>query len=84
MAKIERKQIEQAVVESVVDILGVDPESVKADTKLKELGADSLDEIEIIMELDKKFGIDITDEEADTTDNWKVSDVCDLVEKKLR
>ena len=84
MAKIDRKQIEQSVIEAVVAILGVEPESVKADTQLKELGADSLDEVEIIMELDKKFGIDITDEEADATDSWKVSEVCDLVEKKLR
>lgn len=37
MAKIERKQIEQSVVETVVAILGVEPESVKAETQLQEL-----------------------------------------------
>ena len=84
MAKIERKQIEQSVIEAVVAILGVEPESVKTDTQLSELGADSLDEVEIIMELERKFGIDITDEKLDTTDSLKVSQVCDLVERKLR
>lgn len=83
MAKIERKQIEQSVIETVVAILGVAPEDVKADTKLKELGADSLDEVEIIMELERQYSIDITDD-CYTPDSFKVSDVCDLVEKKLR
>ncbi len=83
MAKIERKQIEQSVIETVVNILAVDPESVKSDTQLKELGADSLDEVEIIMELERKFGIDITDDMY-TPDSCKVSDVCDILEKKLK
>ena len=55
--------------------LGVDASTITPESKIiQDIGADSLDVVEIIMELEEEFGIDITDEEAE-----KVSTVADLV-----
>ena len=60
-----------AVSEKVKDIivkqLGVNPEEV-TDTAsfVDDLGADSLDTVELVMELEKEFGIEIPDEDANT------------------
>ena len=50
----------------VVDKLGVDAEEVKIDKSFTEdLGADSLDTVELIMEFEKEFDITIPDEDAE-------------------
>ena len=49
----------------IVDQLGVDESKItKNSSFLDDLGADSLDIIELIMVLEEKFGIEITDEDA--------------------
>jgi acyl carrier protein len=49
----------------VVDLLGVEPDKVTPDADFREdLGADSLDLVELIMEFEEQFGGTITDEEA--------------------
>ena len=57
------------IFENVRDALAqqfeVDPESITPDTNLiDDLGADSLDVVELIMSLEDRFGISITDEDA--------------------
>lgn len=60
----------------VVEQLGVDADMVKMDTNLmKDLEADSLDAVEIILGVEEAFGLDIPDEEAE-----KFETVKDLVE----
>ena len=60
----------------VVEQLGVDADMVQMDTKLmKDLEADSLDAVEIILGVEEAFGLDIPDEEAE-----KFETVKDLVE----
>lgn len=50
----------------VVEKLDVDPELVKMDTDiLKDLEADSLDAVEIILGVEEEYGFEIPDEEAD-------------------
>lgn len=60
----------------VVDQLGVDPDQVEMDTNLmKDLEADSLDAVEIILAVEDGYGLDIPDETAE-----KFETVRDLVE----
>lgn len=60
----------------VVEQLGVDADMVQIDTNLmKDLEADSLDAVEIILGVEEAFGLDIPDEEAE-----KFETVKDLVE----
>jgi len=55
----------QKVKEIIVDKLGVDDSAVKPEAAfVEDLGADSLDIVDLIMALEEEFGIDISDEEA--------------------
>ncbi len=58
--------IEQKVKEIIVDKLSVDANEVTPAAEFsKDLGADSLDTVELIMEFEKAFDIQIPDEEAE-------------------
>ncbi len=53
------------VKEIIVDKLGVDEGAVKIEASfIEDLGADSLDIVDLVMALEEEFGIDIPDEEA--------------------
>ena len=59
-------EIESKVNAIIVDKLGVDEAQVKAEASFtNDLGADSLDTVELIMEFEKEFGISIPDEQAE-------------------
>lgn len=56
----------------VVEQLGVDADMVQMDTNLmKDLEADSLDAVEIILGVEEAFGLDIPDEEAEKFETVK-------------
>ena len=58
--------ITKQVTDIIIDKLGVDESEVVADANFTaDLGADSLDTVELIMELEKEFEISIPDEEAE-------------------
>ncbi|MCS7161975.1 MAG: acyl carrier protein [Bacteroidia bacterium] len=58
--------IEERVRNIIVSKLGVEPEKVTHEaTFTNDLGADSLDTVELIMEFEKEFGISIPDEVAE-------------------
>jgi acyl carrier protein len=58
--------IEEKVVDIVVDKLGVDKSEVTPDAVfVDDLGADSLDLVELIMAMEEEFGFEIADEEAE-------------------
>jgi acyl carrier protein len=44
--------------------LGVDPRHIRLDTRLTEMGMDSLDMVSLVMEVEELFDLDISDEEA--------------------
>lgn len=59
-------EIEQRVKAIIVDKLSIDESEVTPTAEFsKDLGADSLDTVELIMEFEKEFGITIPDEEAE-------------------
>lgn len=56
----------EEVKEVVAEQLNVNPDEVKEESKfVEDLGADSLDVVELIMELEEKFDIEIPDSEAE-------------------
>jgi len=59
-------EIESKVKTIIVDKLGVDEAEVVATASFtNDLGADSLDTVELIMEFEKEFGINIPDDQAE-------------------
>ena len=50
------------------------------DSNLRELGIDSLDVVDLIMDLEEELGIEFSDEELMSINTMK--DVCDLIDKK--
>lgn len=65
----------------IVEQLGVEPDDVKMETHLmKDLEADSLDAVEIIMAIEEEYDIEVPDEEAEKFQ--KVSDIVNYVEEK--
>ena len=58
--------IEERVTQIIIDKLGVDNSEVNPDASFTgDLGADSLDTVELIMEFEKEFDISIPDEQAE-------------------
>ena len=67
--------VEEKVREIIVDQLGVDEQQVTADAAfIDDLGADSLDTVELVMALEEEFDVEIPDEEAE-----KISKVQDAI-----
>ena len=60
------KTIEQRVKDIIVEQLGVNADQVTPDAKfIEDLGADSLDTVELVMAFEEEFGLDIKDEDAE-------------------
>ncbi len=58
--------IEERVKEIIAEQLGVKKEEIKPESSfVDDLGADSLDTVEIVMALEEEFGIEIPDEDAE-------------------
>ncbi|MEE2934848.1 MAG: acyl carrier protein [Planctomycetota bacterium] len=58
--------VEERVIDIVSEQLGVDKDKINLDTSfVNDLGADSLDTVELVMELEEEFDISIPDESAE-------------------
>ncbi|MGY8761719.1 MAG: acyl carrier protein, partial [Nitrospinaceae bacterium] len=58
--------VEEKVKEIIVDQLGVDAKQVTTDASfIDDLGADSLDTVELVMALEEEFDVEIPDEDAE-------------------
>lgn len=63
---MERKELEVKVIDIISDKLHVEKDQVTPEASFtNDLGADSLDTVELIMELEKEFDLSIPDEEAE-------------------
>jgi len=74
--------IKAQVKEIIVDQLGVNEEQVKTEASfIEDLGADSLDTVELVMAFEEKFDIEIPDEDAEKLAT--VGDAISYLEEKL-
>ena len=74
-------EIETQVKQIVVDHLGIDNSKVTSESKfIDDLGADSLDTVELVMAFEEKFGIEIPDDAAETIQT--VQNAIDYIESK--
>jgi acyl carrier protein len=72
--------VEERVTEIVSEQLGVDKDKITRETSfVNDLGADSLDTVELVMELEEEFDISIPDEAAEKIQ--KVGEAVDFIEK---
>ena len=73
--------VKPKIKDIIVEQLGVDPERVKVEAKfIDDLGADSLDIVELIMAMEEEFDIEIPDEDAEKLAS--VKNVQDYLESK--
>ncbi len=72
--------VEERVIEIVAAQLGVEKEKISRETHfVNDLGADSLDTVEMIMELEEEFDIDIPDDSAEKIQT--VGEAIDFISK---
>ena len=70
--------VEEKVKEIIVDQLGVDENQVVTSASfIEDLGADSLDTVELVMALEEEFDVEISDEDAEKI--FKVQDAIDYI-----
>ena len=70
--------VEEKVKEIIIDQLGVDEKQVTASAAfIEDLGADSLDTVELVMALEEEFDVEISDEDAEKI--AKVQDAIDYI-----
>ena len=72
---------EEKVKKIVVDHLGIDESKISLDSKfIEDLGADSLDTVELVMAFEEQFGIEIPDDAAETI--LTVQNAVDFIDNK--
>lgn len=77
-----REEINQKVREFLIDDLEIDEDKITPDARLKEdLGIDSLDFVDIVVIVEKKFGFKIKPEEMAGVKT--LTEFCDYIEKKV-
>ena len=73
--------IEERVKKIVVEHLGVEEAKIQSDSKfIDDLGADSLDTVELVMAFEEEFGSEISDSEAEKI--LTVGDAIKFIESK--
>ncbi len=73
--------VQDKISEIIVEQLGVKPEEVVPEASfVDDLGADSLDTVELVMALEEEFGIEIPDEDAEKIQT--VGDAIRYIEEK--
>lgn len=78
---MSEKSIEERVKEIIVEQLSVNAEQVTPNAKfIEDLGADSLDVVELVMAFEEQFGVEVPDEDAEKLQT--VGDVVKYIEDK--
>jgi acyl carrier protein len=75
--------VEDRVKSIIVEQLGVDADEVNPDASfVEDLGADSLDTVELIMAFEEEFGVEISDDDAEKIK--KVKDAVEYIDKHAK
>ncbi len=78
---MSEKSISEKVIDIIVEQLGVNPEQVTESASfIEDLGADSLDTVELVMAFEEEFSVEVPDEDAEKLQT--VGNVVDYIEKK--
>ena len=71
----------EKIASLMAEQLGVDKASIRPESEIiKDLGADSLDVVEMLLDLEKEYGVEISDEQA--AELKTVGDIVKLIENK--
>lgn len=77
------KKIEKVIKKIIAEQLGMDVEEIRNDLSyVDDLGADSLDIVELIMSLEEEFEVEVPDEDAEKL--LTVQDTLDYVQQKIQ
>ena len=77
------KTIEEKVKDIIVEQLGVNPEQVTPQASfIEDLGADSLDIVELVMAFEEEFSVEVPDEDAEKLQT--VGDVIKYIEERAK
>ena len=80
---MSEKSIQDKVTDIIVEQLGVNPEQVTLTASfIEDLGADSLDTVELVMAFEEEFSVEVPDEDAEKLQT--VKDVVDYIESKQK
>ena len=80
MGHYDRKEIRDKVRDILTAQLNVTEDNIEPTATLKyDLMADTLDAIEIAIQLEKEFGVNITDYQIGNMQNGTVADICDMI-----
>ena len=80
--KLDAKQLEEKVIKIVAEKLNIEEKNVTLASRFQEdLGADSLDIVELLMEIEEEFGVNISDEESERLKT--VGDAMKFISTKL-
>ena len=78
---MNRPEVLEKVVEIISEKLSVEASGLSESSDLKDIGADSLDLVELIMSFEEAFNIEINDEEAENIKT--VAQAVDLISKNI-
>lgn len=83
MSNMTKEEIEQKIIDAVSETLKIERDTISTESKfVDDLGADSLDLVELMMAIEAVFECDIPDEEAGKIAT--VADAVSYVEKNLK
>lgn len=73
----------ETITQTIVDQLGIDKSAVVPEAKfIDDLGADSLDIVELLMAVEDQFGIEVPDEDAEGMQT--VGDIIRYIEERMK
>lgn len=80
---LDRDTLKQEIIPIIAETAGVDKARITEDDVLKDnLGLDSLDTVDLIINLESKFNITMLEDDIDSS--FKVSDVISLIEREIK